>query len=488
MRNRDMKKLSDKTKKHIRIAIVIVAVYLAILMVSALLMDARRAEIELNGDEHMVLSFGEKYYEPGAKAYTNGNLFGAGQALDVTVSGEVNDAELGNYIVEYSASFLGKERKVTRSVSVVDDTAPVIELKTVEGYVPNWIEGYVEEGFTAWDDHDGDLTDKVFAQISADEQRVIYTVTDFSGNTSSVERNIDYGVSPPRIVLSGGENIELEASLSYTEPGYSAKDVNGNDLTDRVVVEGTVCPYVAGDYEIKYSITNDAGDSTVAIRHVKVTPVPKPDIVKPRAGTIYLTFDDGPGPYTDWLLDILEAYDVKATFFVTGKYPDYYDAIGRAYSEGHSVGIHTYNHDYYSIYASEEAFFKDFMATEELIHQQTGFHTKLCRFPGGSSNTVSSFNKGIMTRLSNALNSLGYKSFDWNVSSGDAGETTNTNQIIENIIVGSRDLSYSIVLQHDIKDYSVAAVESVIVWGLENGYAFEALDMTSPEAKHAIAN
>ena len=47
---------------------------------------------------------------------------------------------------------------------------------------------------------------------------------------------------------------------------------------------------------------------------------------------------------------------------------------------------------------------------------------------------------------------------------------------------------YCIVLQHDVKDYSVAAIESIINWGLNNGYTFAALDMTSPTAHHGISN
>ena len=112
---------------------------------------------------------------------------------------------------------------------------------------------------------------------------------------------------------------------------------------------------------------------------------------------VYLTFDDGPGPYTAQLLDVLARYGVKATFFVTALNSDYEDMIGRAYNEGHSIAVHTYSHDYRKIYASEEAFFEDFNAMEDVIYRQTGQYTKLCRFPGGSSNTVSQFNPGVMS-------------------------------------------------------------------------------------------
>ena len=83
---------------------------------------------------------------------------------------------------------------------------------------------------------------------------------------------------------------------------------------------------------------------------------------------------------------------------------------------------------------------------------------------------------------------MGYTYYDWNVSSGDAGETTQTDTVAQNIIDGCSVRRVSIVLQHDIKDFSINAVETVLKWGLANGYTFLALDRTSPDAHHSIAN
>ena len=185
---------------------------------------------------------------------------------------------------------------------------------------------------------------------------------------------------------------------------------------------------------------------------------------------------------------MLARYNVKATFFVTALNSDYEDMIGRAYNEGHSIAVHTYSHDYRKIYASEKAFFDDFNAMEDVIYRQTGQYTKLCRFPGGSSNTVSAFNPGIMSRLVTIMNNLGYCYFDWNVSSGDAGETNSTRDIIYNIEAGCSQNVLNVVLQHDIKDYSVNAVEEVIIWGLNNGYTFRALEENSWGSHHSLFN
>ena len=398
----------------------------------------------------------------------------------------MDTGKLGEYTVSYTASVLGRETTVERHVRVVDTQPPVIELNHTEGYKASWFTGYEEEGYTARDNCDGDITGRV--ERTELEDRIIYTVKDSSGNEARAERLIEYSISTPSISLNGDADMTMTAAMSFSEPGYRAADSLGNDLTSYVTVSGSVCPYVPGSYELTYSITNDRGDMASAKRRVNVVAAERPEVKKPERKTIYLTFDDGPGPYTEQLLDILSEYGAKATFFVTGTDTRYSDMIGRAYREGHSIGVHTYTHDYNSIYSSEQAYFDDFNAVEQLIYEQTGSYTSLFRFPGGSSNTVSRFNPGIMSRLAAAMENMGYRYFDWNVSSGDAGETTVTSQVAENIIAGCSGKTAAVVLQHDIKNYSVNAVETVLIWGTSNGYSFEALDMTSYEAHHGIAN
>jgi peptidoglycan/xylan/chitin deacetylase (PgdA/CDA1 family) len=110
------------------------------------------------------------------------------------------------------------------------------------------------------------------------------------------------------------------------------------------------------------------------------------------------------------------------------------------------------------------------------------------RFPGGSSNTVSRFNEGIMSYLTQAVQDMGFCYFDWNVDSRDAGGAKDAKAVYENVINGVQQQRISIVLQHDIKDISVLALEKILVWGLENGYRFLPLDMTSPTAHHGVNN
>ncbi len=188
---------------------------------------------------------------------------------------------------------------------------------------------------------------------------------------------------------------------------------------------------------------------------------------------IYLTFDDGPGAYTNQLLGVLEKYGVKATFFVTNCYPNYQNSIKKEYKSGHVVAAHTYSHQYSSIYRSTGAFWNDHEKIQSVIKKQTGNRTDMFRFPGGSSNTVSRrYSKGVMTSLTKQANAKKLAYYDWNVDSDDAGKTKTANGVFNNITRGVRNQKTSLVLCHDIKPYTVEAMDRTIKWCLQNGYTF----------------
>ena len=124
---------------------------------------------------------------------------------------------------------------------------------------------------------------------------------------------------------------------------------------------------------------------------------------------------------------------VKATFFVKngGKYNHYMQDI---VAQGHTIALHTYTHSYSGIYASDEAYLNDLQQISDLVYSETGVRTKIMRFPGGSSNTVSKkYNQGVMTRMTQKVTEMGYLYYDWNLSSGDAaGGTVPASTIITN--------------------------------------------------------
>lgn len=178
---------------------------------------------------------------------------------------------------------------------------------------------------------------------------------------------------------------------------------------------------------------------------------------------VYLTFDDGPSSNTDNILDILDTYGVKATFFVTGKEGAKAEAsYRRIVEEGHTLGMHSYTHDYSVIYASEKAFMEDMEKLQRYLYDVTGVQSTYIRFPGGSSNKVSEVD---MRLLITDVHEAGMEYFDWNVSSQDASSRPLTKEeILDNCLNSIERFQNCIVLMHDAgsKDSTVEALPELI--------------------------
>ncbi len=178
---------------------------------------------------------------------------------------------------------------------------------------------------------------------------------------------------------------------------------------------------------------------------------------------VYLTFDDGPSIYTNDILDILDRYQVKATFFVVGKEgSNAEETLQRIVEDGHTLGMHSYSHKYKELYESMDSFTQDFEQIRDYIYQATGVESVYYRFPGGSSNTVSEID---MHEFIDYLDSQGVEYYDWNVSSGDGGSMKlSTDTLLENCTKDIDTRDTSIVLLHDSaeKPTTVEALPEII--------------------------
>ena len=203
---------------------------------------------------------------------------------------------------------------------------------------------------------------------------------------------------------------------------------------------------------------------------------------------IYLTFDDGPSIYTEDILNTLDKYNVKATFFVTcsGSLDKYAKKI---IEKGHTLGLHTCTHRYNIVYSSEENYFNDLNSISAKVEELTGYKSKYIRFPGGSSNTISRFNKGIMTRLTQKVTEDGYKYYDWNIDSEDAAGADKEG-VYNNVISALKNHNYStnMVLMHDIKVSTKDALDGIIKDALDMGYTFSNINDYTSEVHHRVNN
>ena len=237
-----------------------------------------------------------------------------------------------------------------------------------------------------------------------------------------------------------------------------------------------------GRYSITYQAIDKAGNKTEINRTVIVQE-------KTSGKIIYLTIDDGPSANTPKVLEILDRYHVKATFFVTAQCPSYLGYIKTAYQKGHAIGLHTYSHDYGALYASESAYFKDLQNISDVVKQQTGLTPNIIRFPGGSSNTVSSNVPGLMTRLAKAVQERGYQYYDWNSSSGDGNSALPSASLIQEATsYGGASPLMMLTHDHPGSQASVEALPAIIEYYQSLGYTFKTVDSSVSGFHHGINN
>lgn len=201
------------------------------------------------------------------------------------------------------------------------------------------------------------------------------------------------------------------------------------------------------------------------------------------AHKVYLTFDDGPSIYTEDILEILDSYGVKATFFVVGKETDSAkEALQEIVDRGHTLGMHSYSHKYSEVYRSVDAFAEDFTKLQDYLYEVTGVRSTVYRFPGGSSNTVSELD---MRNFADYLEEQGVRFFDWNISSGDGGkELLSTEALVNNSTADIEKHEISIILLHDSanKRTTVDALPDIIenILAMEDTVILPITDDTEP--------
>lgn len=460
-------------------------VVLFIVVLSALISFLFYPRLEILEPE-IKINYNEKYKDPGYKAY---NIIDDYKDK-VKITGKVNTKKLGNYNIKYSYKLFFRTVSKTRTVKVVDEIAPKITLEEKPEKICK--NKYKDYKYNAFDNYDGDLTDKVIVELR--DNKLIYAVTDSSGNNSILTREIELITdNKPELKLKGSKELEIYKGTDYKEPGYEVKDICDGDLTDKVKIEGKIDKNKIGTYEIKYSVLNSNEVKEEVIRKVIVKEKPAISGATASASngtgkTVYLTFDDGPGAYTQQILNTLDKYNVKATFFVTNQFPKYQNLIGEEARRGHTIAVHTYTHSY-NVYSSVDTYINDFNQMNEVIKNQTGSYSTMFRFPGGSSNTISrKYSIGVVSSIANEMSNRGYKYYDWNVSSGDAAGY-NSGGIYNATIKGvSKCGSHCVVLMHDIKGTTANALEPILKELVSKNYSFGVLTPNGPMPHHKIAN
>jgi peptidoglycan/xylan/chitin deacetylase (PgdA/CDA1 family) len=478
-------------KKTILISILII---LALIIACLITFVEEKPQIDTNEIIEIEAKTGERLKKP-KTTYIFHDV-----TSSVKIIGNIDYNKIGRYEIKYEVpTVLGKYSK-SQIVDVVDKIAPEIKLQGEEVINQSYKSEFEEPGVTAIDNYDGDITSKIITeknQINENQIEIKYTVTDMSGNTTSKTRKVNLiDDVPPTITLNGDTDVSVIVGNQYKEQGAKATDEKDGDLTSKVQIESNVNTSKTGKYIVTYKVSDNSGNEAIKTRNVSVVekieqPKPTTNENKGKSGVIYLTFDDGPSSsITPKILDILKKKNIKATFFILN-----YDSVGeklvqREINEGHTVAIHGYSHNYKTIYTSVNTYMENITKLQAKIKNSTGYNSTITRFPGGSSNTVSRYNPGIMTKLTKEVVSRGYKYFDWNVSSGDAGEAKTSQDVYNTVTRGLKKSRANIVLMHDFSGNTktLNALENIINYGINNGYTFDKITESTPMVTHSVNN
>lgn len=441
-------------------------------------------EFYLLGNSEIELGVFNEYKEEGYY----GNCLFNDISSKVTVENNINTSKIGKYSITYNLKCNGFKITKKRTVNVVDKEAPIIKLNGDMESVVCPSKQYEEKGYEVIDNYDSNLNKKVI--IDSNENNITYRVTDSSGNVGTIERKIKYeDIESPTINLNGSTNMSIYVGATYNEPGYTATDNCDGDISSKVTISGSVNAGTIGSYELVYTVTDNSGKSTSVTRKVNV--IRNNRVVSGVGKKIYLTFDDGPSTtITPSVLQILREEGVKATFFVVNKSDSLNYLIKQAHNDGHTIALHSSTHNYGYIYSSIDNYFADLNAISNKVQSITGVKSTIIRFPGGSSNTVSrNYQVGIMSTLTRMVLERGYSYFDWNVASGDAGGARTQYDVYYNV---TNNLVYqnNIVLLHDFENNykTLNALRSIIRYGKEHGYTFEAITSSTVPSRHRVNN
>lgn len=218
--------------------------------------------LQLNGSTNMTLSYREEYEEPGVIIKNaKGNYMSK-----IKIDSNIDTKTIGNYYIDYSINLGGKTLHVRRNIKIIDNISPVIKLKGNQITEMSINNEYKEPGFIAYDEYDGDLTDKVetIGEIDIEnygEYVITYKVKDNSNNTTEVNRIV-------KIIDEIKPTIECKKDYSEfkigTENPIDCKAIDNfdGDITEKIKIEGEYNINKPGTYKVIYIVSDDEGNET----------------------------------------------------------------------------------------------------------------------------------------------------------------------------------------------------------------------------------
>lgn len=402
------------------------------------------------------------------------------QFIENVKGGNIHDVHIDssqvdvNKIGEYNVIYKYQDEEEILKVNVVDTTPPEFEVQSQKVAINQTIEPH----HLVKNIKDATKTTVKFKEDyrfnKSGEKEVKVIVEDESKNKTekTVKVEVIKDETAPEIIAS---NISLVVGTK-TDLKALVRVKDDFDKEPTLTVEqGDFNIDKIGQYQVKYKAVDSSKNQSEKTITIQVV-----DKTAKNEKVVYLTFDDGPSKYTPKVLDILDKYNCKATFFITGMNASYRKYIKTAHDKGHTIGLHTYSHNYSKVYSSVDAYFDDLEKIGNLAKEYIGFVPKYIRFPGGGSNTISArYTKGIMSKLTKMVEEKGYIYYDWNAENGDGYAKMSKSEMLKRAT--SSSAKQVMILMHDAngKQNTVDILPEVIEYYQKRGYTFKAIDDSS---------
>lgn len=390
--------------------------------------------LKLNGDSPMNIEVKEAYQDPGVKAKFRFQDY----RDEVSITSNVNVNELGSYQIIYRCDKYDKE--ITRKVEVVDSKPPEL---TLQGGMSQrvFVGGtYEEPGYSAKDSYDGDISKQVTIENNVDMSKIgsydiVYTVSDSSGNQTSVKRKVE--------VMEDPNNIKL--LYQYDDYDNTAEEWWFNKSKDHQRMSAAKPQELLDNYQSYYQGLDEK--------------------------VIYLTFDEGGNDitYIKQIADVLNENDVKATFFLTRNYIKMEaDFMNDLVAHGHVIGNHSWHHYDMTTLAnamSLDKFVQEITETEKTYMEVTGEQMKkVFRFPKG----------GASERAMKIVSDLGYTNYFWSHAYYDYASDVSKEEALKTLI--DHYHNGAIYLLHPSNKGNYEAMDTFIKQMKKEGYRFDTVD------------
>jgi len=270
------------------------------------------------------------------------------------------------------------------------------------------------------------------------------------------------------------QQAELDLSETITQETLSNfVIIDGGNSLAWPIGQASLLPSAYGEMTIKVPIDAVAkylqNPTARKLANIPKPPEPKPEpkpapavpAPAPTTGNkvIALTFDDGPGPHTAHLLDILDQYGAKATFFLIGsKVSSQANVVRSIHARGHQLGNHSWSHPELPKLPVDQIA-GEIDRTNDAIKQATGVTPAILRPPYGAVNGV----------VLEQLRLRGMSSILWSVDTRDWADR-NSDIVCSRAVAGARP--GAVILMHDIHQTSVGAVPCILSALKQQGYSF----------------